>query len=131
MTFSFSTRGERETQFLLCWLFLHPTQSTPKLNCPAQSSMSTHWPNERAAHPLTLSWTRLAQVQISNNCFFIKITKNSSLSLPGMTSFPPLSISYLGVLLWNLWLPHPPRTSVNTCTQSRIVQNLTKPNDKI
>ena len=29
LTFSFSTRGERETPFLLCWLFLHRPQSPP------------------------------------------------------------------------------------------------------
>ena len=37
LTFSFSTRGEIETQFLLCRLFLHRPSVNPKLDCPAQS----------------------------------------------------------------------------------------------
>ena len=45
---------ERETQFLLFWLFLHCPQST-----------------------LQLDWPGLAQSQISTNCFF-KITKFSA-----------------------------------------------------
>ena len=58
-------------------------------------------------------------------------------SLLDMTSFTPQSISYLGFLLWHLWLSYPLRTSVNctqcvcTCTKSRIVQSPTEPNDKI
>ena len=63
----FSTRGERDTQFLLCWLF-HLTQ-------------------HRAAHPVVHNWTGLAQVpkstrfvqpQISSNYFFFKNHTKSS-----------------------------------------------------
>ena len=37
-------------------------------------------------------------------------------------------ISYLGFLLWHLWLSHPPRMCVNTCTQCVHVTNpWTKP----
>ena len=52
----------------------------------------------------------------------------------------PSRISYLGCLLWYLWLTHPPRTRVNTCTQfehltypctKRKVISLTKPKGKI
>ena len=67
---------ERETQFLLCWLFLHRSLVNPQLNCPAQSPISTHWPNKRAAHPVDPSWTALTQVQISTNVF-IKNHQNS------------------------------------------------------
>ena len=53
----------------------------------------------------------------------------------------PGHISYLGFLLWHLWLSHPPRAHVNTCTQlthaltnpytKRKVLSLTKPKGKI
>ena len=127
----FSTRGERETQFLLCWLFLHRPQSTPQLNCLGQSPISTNWPNKRAAHPVAPSWTALAQVQISTNCFFQKSPKIPAHRFRAMTSFTPQSHFPSWVLLWHLWLSHLPHASVNTCSKSRTVQNLTKPNDKI
>ena len=52
----------------------------------------------------------------------------------------PGHISSLGLLLWHLWLSHPPRARMNTCTQcvhltnpcySRNVLSLTKPKGKI
>ena len=55
-------------------------------------------------------------------------------------SITPGPISFLGVLLWHLWLSHPPRARVNTCTQcvyltnpctKRKVLSLTKPKSKI
>ena len=52
-------------------------QSTPQLNCPAQSPITPNWPNKRAAHPVVPNWTALTQVQISTNCFFSKIPQNS------------------------------------------------------
>ena len=122
LTFSFSTRGERETQFLLCWLFLHHPQSTPQLNSLAQSPISTNWPNKRAAHSVALSWTALAQVQNSTDVFFSKITKIPSPSFPGLKSFTPQSYFPSGVFMM---------TFMNTCTKSWTVQSLNKPNDKI
>ena len=130
MTFSFSTWGERDTQFLLCWLFLHHPQSTPQLNWPAQSPSSTNWPNKCAAHPVVPSWTALTQVQISTHCFFQKSLKFPAHHFWAWYHSYPSRISYLGFLLY-LWLSHPPHGSVNTCTKSRTVQSLTKPNDKI
>ena len=52
----------------------------------------------------------------------------------------PSLISYLGILLWHLWLSHPPCARVNTCTEcvhltnpctKRKVLRLTKPKGKI
>ena len=52
----------------------------------------------------------------------------------------PGHISYLGFLLWHLWLSHPPRAHVNTCAQcvhltnpctKRKVLSLTKQKGKI
>ena len=63
---------ETETQFLLCSLFV-------------QRQLSTHWQNQRACTPQQT--TGLVYVQISTNCFFFfKIPKNSSPTLPSMTS---------------------------------------------
>ena len=70
---------------------------------------------------------------------FFQIPKSSA--LPGMTSFTsPVPFSYLGFLLWHLWLSHPIRMCVNTCTQcvhltnpctKQKVLGLTKPKGKI
>ena len=110
LSFSLSTRGERDTQFLLCRLFLHRPQSTPQLDCPAQS-------------------------QISTNLFF-KITKNLSLSLPGMTSSIPqshfLPVGFIMTFVIVISSAHE-RELYSMCAPalSRIVQSPTKPNDKI
>ena len=85
------------------------------------------WPRKRAAYPVAPSWTRPAPSWISTNVFF-KITKFSAYRFQ---SFTPRLISYLGFLLWHLWLSYPLRTSMNICTKSRIVQSPTKPNDRI
>ena len=120
---------ERDTQFLLCWLFLH----RPSVNSSAELAgpISTNWPNKRAVHPVAPSWTVLAQVQISTNCFFQKSPNFPAHCFRAWRHSHPSLISYLGLLLWHLWLSHPPCASVNTCTKSRIVQSLTKPNDEI
>ena len=52
LEFSLSTRGERETQFLLCWLFLH----RPSVNSPAELSAQSQNLNsvtqQTHAHPV-------------------------------------------------------------------------------
>ena len=129
---------ERDTQFWLCWLFLH----RPSVNSPSEISVrvriSTHWPNKRAAHPEDHDWTSLAQVRISTNCFFFKNHQNSSPSLPGMTSFTTQSHFLSGVFIMTFVIvtfsAHE-RELHSMCApapaQSRIVLSLTKPNDKI
>ena len=96
----------------------------------------TIWPNKRPAHPVAPSWTSPAQRQISTNVFF-KITKFLAHHFWAWRHSHPSHISYLGFLLWHMWLSYPLHTSVNctqcvcTSTKSRIVQSPTKPNDKI
>ena len=72
--------------------------------------------------------------RISTNCFFQKSPKFPALHFRAWRQSHPSPVSYLGFLLWHLWLSHPPRASVN-CTQCvhlhRIVLSLTKLNDKI
>ena len=105
------------------------------------------WPNKRVTHPVVSNWTGLAQAQKStglarrqksSNCFFQKSPKFPAPRFRAWRHSHTIAISYLGFLLWHLWLSYPPRTSVN-CTQicaparalSQMVLSLTKPNDKI
>ena len=120
LTFSFSTRGEKDTIFTMLTVPTSPTVNSPgELPGPGfKSQLSSPIVESQLASPRFKS-----QLTV-----FSKITKIPSTSLPGMTSFTPLSISYLGFQLWHLWLSHPLRTSVNTCTKCRTVQSLTKPN---
>ena len=112
LTFIFSTRGERDTIFTMLTVPTSPTVNPPP------------------------SWTGPAQSRISTNCFS-KIIKFSAHRFRAWRHSHPSRISYLGFLLWHLWLSYPLRTSVNctqcvrTCTNSRIVQRPTKPNDEI
>ena len=116
LTFRFSTRGERETQFLLCWLFV-------------QRQLSTHWPNQRALTPQQITGlasprfeSQLASSHLKSQLTaFFKIPKNPSPSLPGMTSFTssvsfPIrgfyyDISDCHILPARSWTPAP-----NVCT---------------
>ena len=102
LTFSFLTRGERG-HYADCSI----------------------WPNKCAVHPIgptglasprLKKQTSLAQRQISTNCFFKKSTKFPASHFRSWRHSQPSLISYLGFLLWHLWLSHPPRSSVN-CTQ--------------
>ena len=122
---------ERETQF-----FYADCSSivTDPINVHAHSAVhKLHWP-----HP----GPKINSLRLSPNIISLllfRITKNPSPSFPGMTSFTsPSPISYLGFLLWHLWLSHPPRARVNTyvnvctypCTKPKG-SKLTKPKDKI
>ena len=102
--FRFLTRGERDAIFL-CWLFFHRQLSTHWLNQCMRTSQSTNCPGLTQVQ-------KINSLRLSpnlNSLLLFKITKNPSPSLPGMTSFTsPSHISYLGFLLWHLWLSHPP-----------------------
>ena len=122
---------ERETQFLLCWLFLH----RPSVNSPAK--LAGPESNLNSLNQQTHSTSRNPQLDcprpgsMSTNCFFQKSSKFPTHRFRAWRYSHPSPVSYLGFLLWHLLLSHPPCTSVNTCTNSRTVQSLTKPNDKI
>ena len=145
---SFSTRGESDTHFLLCWLFLHRPQPTPSWTRPAQSQISiswtglnqsqisTYWPNKHAAHPVASSWTARPRVKNSTNVFF----PNNQILPSGHDVIhpPPVSFSICfffimtfvivissvhGRELYSMCAPAP--------ALSWIVQSPTKPNDKI
>ena len=127
---------EREIQFLLCWLF-HLTQQRaahhidPNWTGLVQLQISTRLAQLRIS-------TSLPQVQISTNCFFSKITKIPSTSLPGITSFASLSHFLSRVFIMTSVIvtssargrKHLRSMCVPARALSRIVLSLTKPNDK-
>ena len=125
LEFSLSTRGERETHnFYYADCSYIVLQSTPQLNSRPRVKISTNWHNKRAAHPVDHNWTGLVQAQkstslaqkrISTHCFFKNHQNSQPLAFGHDVIHTPV-ISYLGFLLWHLWLSHPPRASVN-CTQ--------------
>ena len=82
--------------------------------------------------------TSFVQAQNSTNCFFSN--PRNPQRFRAWRHLRPLSISYLGLLLWHVWLSHPPRTHLNTCAQcvhltnpciKRKVLSLIKPKGKI
>ena len=129
---------ERETHTIFTMLTV-PTSSFSQLPSwtlgPESKSQLTD-PTHPVTHKLDSPRfeTRLAQRQISTDCFFQKSPKFPAHRFRVWRHLHPSLISYLGFLLWLwllLWLSHPPRASVNACINSRTVLSLTKPNDKI
>ena len=98
---------ERDTQFLLCWLFhLTPPHAAHLVDPTGLAS------------PRSKKSTRFVSVQISTLCFFSKITQYPQPIASGHDVIPIRGpISYLGFLLWHLWLSYPPCVSVNTYAQ--------------
>ena len=112
---------ERETQFLLCWLF-------PPNQPPAAYLVN---PNLPGLVELRKS-TRPVSVQISTNCFF----QNNQESQPIASRYDvihiPSPIFYSGFLSLHLWLSHPPRASatpaLNVCPYPCTKPKSSKPN---
>ena len=106
---------ERETQFFyadchLCWLSSSALNSLTQPTHARTVVHKLHWPRSGPKNQLASSKFK------SQLLLLFKITKNPSPSLPDMTSFTsPFLISYLGFLLWHLWLLHHSRAHVNTC----------------
>ena len=108
-----TTFGRSGTKLLLpSWHFTIMTVPSKPTTCGA-----SHGPNSPRLAEARKS-TCFAQVRISTNSNFSKITPNP---LPIASRHDviqiPSPISYPGFLSWHLWLSHPPRMSVNTCTQ--------------
>ena len=103
--------------------------------------------NKRVAHFIDPKWSRLGETKNRLHSSRLEsqltvIFSNSKiLSASGHDVIHVIGpISYLGFLLWHLWLSHPPHACVNTCTQwvhltnpctKRKVLSLTKPKGKI
>ena len=121
-----NTRRERHN-FFLCWLFhLNP------FTCGSRRKLVV-W-SRRA--PKINSLVRSLNL---NKLLFFK-SQNPRPYFRAWRYSRSRSISYLGFLLWHLWLSHPPRTRVNTCAQCVHLTNpctkqkalsLTKPKGKI
>ena len=114
--------------FFLCWLFhlIPPPRAAPP---PQTTGLASAGSENRLAS---------SKPKSQLTAFF---SNPKILSASGYDVIHvPSPISSLGFLLWHLWLSHPPRTRVNTCTQcvhllthalSREVLSLTKPKCKI
>ena len=111
--------------FFLCWLF-HLTPTTCGPHCKLLV-----WPRRALKVNSRLEF----KLQL---LFFFQIPKILSTSRHDVIHVPG-PISYLGFLLWHLWLSHPPRVWVSTCAQcvhltnpctKRKVLSLTKQKDK-
>ena len=127
LIFRFSTRGERDTQFLLCWLFV-------------QRQLSTHWPYKRARIPQQttgLASPRFESLLVSSSVkfqltAFFKIPKNPSPSLPSMTSYTSPVLFPIWGFYYDIYDCHilPARAwtmCAPTRALSRKVLSLTKP----
>ena len=126
----FTTRGERDTQFLLCWLF-HLTQQRAAHHVDPTSQVSPRLKNQRASPRFE---SQLFQFQISTNCFFFqKSPQILSPSLPGTTSFTsPVPFPIRG-FYYDIWDCHilPARAwtpALNVCPYPCTKPNSSKPN---
>ena len=119
---TFEFKGERYT-FFIFWLFHLPTPHLVR-HLPKASA------NKRKSTVFSRGRTQL-------NSYLFKIPKllRARSSDVWRHSHPLVNLS-IGFLFWHLWTIHPPRASVNTCTQvctwlthvlSRKVLSLTKP----
>ena len=111
----FSLRHEeRETQFLLCWLF-QLTQKTRDASRSPTGLASPRLKNQLAS-PRFKAQLASSSVRSQAKCFFSKSPKFPAHRFSVWRHPHPSTIYYLGFLLWHLWLSHPLRVSMNTCT---------------
>ena len=128
---------ERETQFLLCWLF-HLTKQTCCTSRRPQTGLTLSRFKSQLASPKPKNQLASSSVRSQLIAFF-QNTKNPSPSLLGMMSFTPQSYFLSGVLIMTSVIvtssarvcEHLRSMCVPACALSRIVLSLTKPNDKI
>ena len=118
---------ERETQFLLCWLFLHrPSVNSPvELSAQNQNLNSLTQQTRGASRRPQLVWPR--PETNFNWLFFSKITKISSPSFPGMASSHPSPFPIWG-FYYDICDCHIIRAHRNVCTCTCTKPNSSKPN---
>ena len=107
LEFSLSRRGERETQFLLCWPF-HLTQQTHGASRRPQTGLTSSSFKSQLASP---------SFGYQLTAFFPKSPRIPAHHSQAWRHSHPRPIFHLWFLLWHLWLSHPPSASVNTCAQ--------------
>ena len=107
---------ERERDnFLLSWLF----HLTPPRAAPLKT---TGLASAKSKNRLALSKPK------SQRTVFFQFPNPQPITSGHDVIHVPGHISYLGFLLWHLWLSHPPCTCVNTCSQCVHLTNpCTKP----
>ena len=96
---------ERETQFLTMLTF--PSE-THHVRYPA----ANYWSGLGELRKINF----LPLGSNLNALFFFKSPNHQSIASGHDDFHIPSPIFYLGFLLWHLWLLHPPRAHVNTCT---------------
>ena len=116
LTTFFSSGTKRLLTFLififLTWGERHSFYYADCSNIVLQSTPS--W----LSGPESKSQLASPRVKIST-AFFQKSPKFPAHSFQAWRHSHPSPIFHLGFLLWHLWLSHPLRASVNTCTKSR------------
>ena len=106
---------ERETQFLSILTF--PSDPTTCGTPPQTTGLAS-----------TSSENQLPSSSIKSQLLFFKSPNHQPIASGHAVIHIPSHISYLGFLLWHLWLSHPPRARMNTCTQCVHLTNpCTKP----
>ena len=146
LTFSFSTRGERDTIFTMLTVPTSPFSQLPSWTLGPESESQLTDPTNTCTSCIPQTGLALPSFKFqlasprdkSQQTAFSKITKIPSPSLPDMTSFTPQSHFLSGVFiitfvivtssvceceLYSMCAP--------ACALSQIVLSLTKPNDKI
>ena len=126
-TFTFSTRGERDTIFTMLTVSSDPTNArriplATNWTRVVQLKISTNWPNKRAAHPVDP--TGLAQVRISTNCFFQKSPKFPAPRFRAWRHSHPSPFSIWG-FYYDICDCH---ILLNVCTYMCTKPNSSKPN---
>ena len=117
----FDMRRERERQ-------THTHTHTQFLSILTFPSESTTWgtPPQTTGLASASSENWFASFKPKSQLCFFQIPKSSAHRFRAWRHLRP--ISYLGFLLWHLWLSHPPHVRVNTCTQCVHLTNpWTKP----
>ena len=113
---------ERETQFLTM-LTVHTLSALNSLTQPTRGHPVDPW----SGLTQIKNWLASSQSKSQLTAFF-KSPNPQPIASGHDVIHIPNPISYLGFLLWHLWLSHPPSSSVNTCTQCVHLANpCTKP----
>ena len=116
LSLRFSDMRRERLNFFLSWLF-HLTPLRAALRCKLLV-----WPQRAPKIDLLRPSPNL------NSLLFFKSTNHQPIASGHDVIHIPSSISYLGFLLWYLWLSLPPRARVNICSQCVHLTNpCTKP----
>ena len=98
---------ERDTIFL-CWLLLHCQLSTQPTRGARSAQIRLALPSSESRLSRSEAGTQLTA--------FSQIPKSPAMLPVHDVTHIPRSQFLSGLLFWHLWMTHPPRARVNTCT---------------